>query len=126
MFFGAVMVLLVLVARRLTLPPFAPARVSGDRSAVVVDRVVEEAGAADGVAVLPEPEETEAQDELAASRRLDERGDAHGAFNLGSLLAEQGDLDGAVAAYHRAIQRGDREVAALAWVALDSLGNAAR
>ena len=30
-----------------------------------------------------------------------------GAFNLGGLLAERGDLEGAAAAYHRADQRGD-------------------
>ena len=40
-------------------------------------------------------------------RRLDANGDAGGAFNLGVLLHQRGDVAGAIAAYERAEQRGD-------------------
>ena len=42
-----------------------------------------------------------------AYRRADERGDPGGASNLGMLLAERGDLEGAEAAWRRADERGD-------------------
>jgi len=41
-----------------------------------------------------------------AYRRADERGDPGGAYNLGVLLKERGDLEGAEAAYRRADERG--------------------
>jgi len=44
------------------------------------------------------------------------------AVSLGVLLAEQGDLDGARAAYHRAIDSGVAELAATAQHYLDALG----
>lgn len=40
-------------------------------------------------------------------RRLDEAGDASGAFNLGVLLHQRGEVADAMAAYNRAEQRGD-------------------
>ena len=40
-------------------------------------------------------------------RRLDETGDASGAFNLGVLLHQRGEVADALAAYERAEQRGD-------------------
>ena len=40
-------------------------------------------------------------------RRLDESGDAGGAFNLGVVLHQRGEVAAAVAAYERAEQRGD-------------------
>ena len=43
----------------------------------------------------------------AAYRRADEGGDAAGAFNLGRLLGDWGDLVGAEAAFRRADERGD-------------------
>jgi tetratricopeptide (TPR) repeat protein len=44
-------------------------------------------------------------------RRLDENGDAGGAFNLGVVLHQRGDAAGAKAAYERAEQRGDPDAA---------------
>jgi Tetratricopeptide repeat len=44
-------------------------------------------------------------------RRLDDDGDAEGAFNLGVVLHQRGDLAGAKAAYERAEQRGDADAA---------------
>ncbi len=43
----------------------------------------------------------------AAYRRADERGHPVGAYNLGALLEQQGDLSGAMDAYRRADERGD-------------------
>jgi tetratricopeptide (TPR) repeat protein len=44
-------------------------------------------------------------------RRLDQSGDAGGAFNLGVVLHQRGDATGAMAAYERAEQRGDPDAA---------------
>ena len=44
-------------------------------------------------------------------RRLDANGDAGGAFNLGVVLHQRADVDGARAAYERAEQRGDPDAA---------------
>jgi Flp pilus assembly protein TadD len=44
-------------------------------------------------------------------RRRDEDGDAGGAFNLGVVLHQRGDLAGATAAYERAEHRGDPDAA---------------
>ena len=76
----------------------------------------------------------------SAFRRADERGDAFGAQNLGSLLRQRGDLKGAEAAYRRAadrgngsganelgvllIQRGDREGAEVVFRRADERGDA--
>jgi len=47
----------------------------------------------------------------ARYRRLDDTGDAGGAFNLGVLLHKRRDVPAAVAAYERAEQRGDPDAA---------------
>jgi TPR repeat protein len=44
-------------------------------------------------------------------RQLDANGDAGGAFNLGVVLHQRGDVEGAIAAYERAEQRGDPDAA---------------
>jgi TPR repeat protein len=44
-------------------------------------------------------------------RRLDANGDAGGAFNLGVVLQQRADVEGAMAAYERADQRGDPDAA---------------
>ena len=44
-------------------------------------------------------------------RRLDANGDAGGAFNLGVVLQQRADIDGATAAYKRAEERGDPDAA---------------
>ncbi len=44
-------------------------------------------------------------------RRLDADGDAGGAFNLGVVLHQRADLEGATAAYKRAEERGDTDAA---------------
>ena len=44
-------------------------------------------------------------------RRLDAAGDAGGGFNLGVVLHQRGDVEGARAAYERAEQRGDPDAA---------------
>ena len=44
-------------------------------------------------------------------RRRDDEGDAGGAFNLGVVLHQRGDLAGATAAYERAEERGDPDAA---------------
>jgi TPR repeat protein len=44
-------------------------------------------------------------------RRLDANGDAGGAFNLGVVLHQRADVEGAAAAYERAEQRGDPDAA---------------
>ncbi|HXO09300.1 MAG TPA: hypothetical protein VN880_14765 [Solirubrobacteraceae bacterium] len=49
--------------------------------------------------------------------RADERGDAHGAFNLAVLLEEHGDHVGALRAYRRASHRGHPEIAEMARLA---------
>ena len=56
-------------------------------------------------------------------RRLDENGDAAGAFNLGVVLHERGDVDGATAAYERAEERGDPDAAFNLGVLLYEAGN---
>ncbi|MBV9940660.1 MAG: tetratricopeptide repeat protein [Solirubrobacterales bacterium] len=53
-----------------------------------------------GVSGAPGPSELE-------YRRLDESGDAGGAFNLGVVLHQRGEYADAIAAYERAEQRGD-------------------
>ena len=49
-----------------------------------------------------------------AYRHAEERGDAHGAFNLGVLLEQQGDHRGALRFYQRAQQLGAPEIADMA------------
>ena len=44
-------------------------------------------------------------------RRLDANGDAGGAFNLGVVLHQRADVEGATAAYERAERRGDPDAA---------------
>ncbi len=43
---------------------------------------------------------------IAAYRRAEERGDPDAPFNLGVLLYEVGDLDGAEASWRRSVHRG--------------------
>ena len=57
------------------------------------------------------PSAPASEGEEAEYRRLDEHGDADGAFNLGVVLHHRGDVAGAVAAYERAEQRGDPDAA---------------
>lgn len=54
---------------------------------------------------------TASASEEAEYRRLDETGDAGGAFNVGVVLHQRGDVAGAIAAYERAEQRGDPDAA---------------
>jgi tetratricopeptide (TPR) repeat protein len=77
----------------------------------------------------------------AAWRRADDRGHAAGAYNLGVLLEQRGDLDDAEAAWRRADdrghaagaynlgvlleQRGDLDDAQAAWRRADDRGHAA-
>ena len=56
-------------------------------------------------------------------RRLDANGDAGGAFNLGVVLHQRGDGDGATAAYERAEERGDPDAAFNLGVLLYEAGN---
>ncbi len=55
--------------------------------------------------------------------RADERGGARGAFNLGVLLHQRGDVTGAIAAYRRAEQRGDADAAFNLGVLLYEIGD---
>jgi tetratricopeptide (TPR) repeat protein len=55
-----------------------------------------------------EPIAARVSDELEY-RRLDDAGDAGGAFNLGVVLHQRGDVAAAAAAYERADQRGDSD-----------------
>lgn len=68
-------------------------------------------GEVDGAAEGRRPDErAEMVDELVY-RRADERGAARGAFNLGVVLHQRGDVTGATVAYQRAEQRGDPDAA---------------
>ena len=51
-------------------------------------------------------------------RRADERGHPRGAYKLGVLLKERGDLEGAKAAWRRAADSPDQQVTTLARDAL--------
>jgi hypothetical protein len=57
----------------------------------------------------------------AAWRRADDRGDAGGAYNLGVLLKQRGELAEAEAAWRRAAASDDEAVAARARAALEEL-----
>jgi hypothetical protein len=59
--------------------------------------------------LVPPAATTEAEE--VEYRRLDEAGDAGGAFNLGVVLHQRGEAAGAIAAYERAEQRGDPDAA---------------
>jgi TPR repeat protein len=59
----------------------------------------------------PVPPVAASEAEEREFRRLDANGDAGGAFNLGVVLHQRGDVEGAIAAYERAEQRGDRDAA---------------
>jgi tetratricopeptide (TPR) repeat protein len=59
--------------------------------------------------LAPPPASTEAEE--VEYRRLDEAGDAGGAFNLGVVLHQRGEEAGAIAAYERAELRGDPDAA---------------
>jgi TPR repeat protein len=56
-----------------------------------------------------------------AYRRADERGDAAAAFNLGVLLHQRNDHEGAEAAYRRAAERAPDELGETARAALHDL-----
>ena len=59
----------------------------------------------------PAPPAAASDAEEREFRRLDDEGDAGGAFNLGVVLHQRGDLAGATAAYERAEERGDPDAA---------------
>jgi TPR repeat protein len=59
----------------------------------------------------PVPPGAASEAEEREFRRLDADGDASGAFNLGVLLHQRADVDGAAAAYKRAEERGDPDAA---------------
>ena len=59
----------------------------------------------------PVPPVAASEAEEREFRRLDANGDAGGAFNLGVVLHQRGDVEGAMAAYERAEQRGDPDAA---------------
>ncbi len=59
----------------------------------------------------PVPPVAASEAEEREFRRLDANGDAGGAFNLGVVLHQRGDVEGAIAAYERAEQRGDPDAA---------------
>ena len=61
-------------------------------------------------------------DELSY-RRADETGVASGAYNLGVILHERGDVSGATAAYERAEKRGDPDAAFNLGVLLYEVGD---
>ena len=65
---------------------------------------------------------TAAPDELEY-RRLDETGDAGGAFNLGVVLHQRGEVADAMAAYERAEQRGDPDAGFNLGVLLYEIGD---
>ena len=64
-----------------------------------------------------------AEFEELSYRRADESGAATGAFNLGALLHQQGDVAGALAAYERAERRGDPDAAFNLGVLLYEVGD---
>jgi len=64
-----------------------------------------------------------AEFEQLSYRRADESGAATGAFNLGVVLHQQGDADGAAGAYERAERRGDPDAAFNLGVLLYEGGN---
>ncbi len=92
------------------------------------------------IPVLKLLESQERKREELAARRADERGEAGGAYNLGVLLLQRGDLEGAEAAWRRADergeaagaynlgvlleQRGDLEGAEAAWRRIEGCGDA--
>ncbi len=59
----------------------------------------------------PVPPVAASEAEEREFRRLDANGDAGGAFNLGVVLQQRADVEGATAAYERAEQRGDPDAA---------------
>jgi TPR repeat protein len=59
----------------------------------------------------PAPPAVASEVEEREYRRLDANGDAGGAFNLGVVLHQRGDIEGATAAYERAEERGDADAA---------------
>ena len=59
----------------------------------------------------PVPPVAASEAEEREFRRLDANGDAGGAFNLGVVLQQRADVEGAMAAYERAEQRGDPDAA---------------
>ena len=59
----------------------------------------------------PAPAVAASEAEEREFRRLDANGDAGGAFNLGVVLHQRADVDGARAAYERAEKRGDHDAA---------------
>ncbi len=59
----------------------------------------------------PVPPVAPSEAEEREFRRLDANGDAGGAFNLGVVLQQRAEVEGAMAAYERAEQRGDPDAA---------------
>ncbi len=73
----------------------------------------------------PVPPVAASEAEEREFRRLDAEGDAGGAFNLGVMLHQRADVEGATAAYERAEQRGDPDAAFNLGVLLYEAGNLA-
>ncbi len=71
----------------------------------------------------PAPPVAASEVEEREFRRLDANGDAGGAFNLGVVLHQRADIDGAKAAYERAEERGDADAAFNLGVLLYEAGN---
>jgi TPR repeat protein len=71
----------------------------------------------------PVPPVAASEAEEREFRRLAASGDAGGAFNLGVVLHQRADVEGATAAYERAEQRGDPDAAFNLGVLLYEAGN---
>lgn len=87
--------------------PYANGAVPG--TSVDTDTITARAGPAWERSPVPSVGASEAEER--EFRRLDAAGDAGGAFNLGVVLHQRGDDQGAKAAYERAEQRGDPDAA---------------
>jgi Flp pilus assembly protein TadD len=92
-------------------PPPAVPHSNGTAPAASVTTGNARPGAEPGRDRPPAPLAAASDAEEQEFHRLDDQGDAGGAFNLGVVLHQRGDLAGAKAAYERAEQRGDPDAA---------------